>query len=618
MKGRNKAALAVSLALVFLFMFLASRVYTGGGALSIRNLYYPDANGTILRAQLYVPRGVSSAHPAPGIVNMHGGGDNLECVSNFSVELARRGYVVLSVDAYGSGFSGYASGAVATAAGGSGNAAAPATKMDGGVTVSLQQMFSFAFVDQANIGLIGHSMGGTYIANAALAYPDKVKAIMPWGSGSFLDLIKKVKPEAFTFNVGFIDARSDEMILFATKLKDTRDLLKQDFMKAFFKTDQDIVANQVYGSFAARDARVVYTPSTSHAGNLVSHDSIAYLLGFFEQAMPTSSGIGVDDQVWQYKEALDALAIIALLCFIVSLGCVLLDSAAFRSLRIEGPQTVKMSGLMRAAGIAILIAIPMLTLYKVGLPLSTIKASKLFPMGWGNYYAWLAGIDGLIVAVLFLAWHFAYGKRHGGDARSYGLSLGTAGFRGALSQIIAAIGFALCVVFAVYAIFSLCYSLFNIDFRVWLFAMKPMTAGRIGYIGGYLIMYLIVLGALNTASISFAGISGEATGRWSVAKQYALGWAIGTAGYLILLLVYYVGLNSFHYPPLFIGYPPFTGGHPNSLVFSMKLTTAVPVFTFASIMNTAFYRKTRNIYVSTFAAALLLAMITAAGNAFTF
>jgi len=50
----------------------------------------------------------------------------------------------------------------------------------------------------------------------------------------------------------------------------------------------------------------------------------------------------------------------------------------------------------------------------------------------------------------------------------------------------------------------------------------------------------------------------------------------------------------------------------------MKLITVVPQFTFVSILNTAFYRKTKNIYVGSFVAALLLAMIAVTGNAFTY
>ncbi len=619
MKNKNKILMAVSLILVFVFMFIASNFNSSFGTVKIKNIYYPDNNGNVLRAQMFIPRGVSASNPAPAILNMHGGGDNLECVGNFSLELARRGYVVLSVDEYGSGFSDYVTGNVATAAGGSGDKSSKETKMDGGASVSVKQLLSYDFVDQNNIGLIGHSMGGSYIANAALEYADHVKAIMPWGSGSFLDLLKKTDPDKFKFSVGFLDGKSDEMIIYATHLKNTSELLQQDYIKTFFGTDKDVVAGQVYGSFENNNARVIYTPSTSHIGNLICPQSVSYLLGFFESAMPTDSGLATTNQHWQFKEAFDILAVIALLCFVVFMGLTLLDGKFYGSLVNDGPQpSVNMRKPMKWIGVLLLMAIPMLTLYSIGLPLTTLKASKLFPMNWSNYFAWLCAVNAGIILVLFIIWHFAYGKKNGGSLQSYGFQLNGGGTRGNWYQVLKAIGFSVTIIFAVYVIVNTCYALFNIDFRFWIFAIKPISVARISYIFGYLIMFLISFGVLNMVSVSFAGLSSDGNGKWGVFKQYAIGWLIGAGGFAIIMLIYYAGLKFNHYPPFFIGYGPFPNGHPNSLTFSMKMVTVVPQFTFVSIMNTAYYRKTKNIYVGWIAAALLLAMIAVTGNAFSY
>jgi dienelactone hydrolase len=613
--SKSKIVMVISLVFMFLFMFISSYFNTGCGAASVKNIYYPDSNGNILRAQLFIPQGVSSDKRAPAILNMHGGGDNLECVGNFSSELARRGYVVLSVDEYGSGFSDYVTGNVATGAGGSKEKKAKTTAMDGGASVSLKQLLSYDFVDQNNIGLIGHSMGGSYITNAALQYASHVKAIMPWGSGSFLDLLKKTKSEDYKFSVGYLNGKSDEMILFSTHLDNTAKLLQQNYMKNFFGTDKDIVAGQVYGSFQQKNARVVYTPATSHIGNLICSDSISYLLSFFESAMPTNTNLGTTSQVWQFKETFDVLAIIALLCFVLSLGYTLFAGASFSSLEYEGDQSsVKMGTPFKWIGTLLLMVIPMLTLYKIGLPLTTIKASKFFPMDWSNYFAWLTLINALIILALFLIWHFTYGKKHGGNAQSYGLVNSSINGK----QILKTIGFSVAIVFSIYLIVNSCYALFNIDFRFWIFAIKPITVARLPYIFGYLILFLISFGILNMVSVSFAGLSKDCDSKLGIFKQYLIGWLIGAGGFTIIVLIYYIGLAVNHYPPFFYGFGPFPNGHPNSLVFSMKLITVVPQFTFASIMNTAFYRKTKSIYVGSFVAALFLAMIAVTGNAFTF
>ncbi|MFA7119526.1 MAG: alpha/beta fold hydrolase [Sphaerochaetaceae bacterium] len=620
MKSKSKWVLGISFVLVFLFMMLAGYFNAGLKTVTVRNIYYPDTEGNIIRGQLFIPDGISSTNPAPAILNMHGGGDHLECVGNFSLELARRGYVVLAVDAYGSGYSDYATGAVATSAGGSGSQSkSSALKMDGGATVSLEQLLTYAFVDQNNIGLIGHSMGGTYIANAALAHPNNVKAIMPWGSGSFLDMMKKHKSEEFTFNVGYINAKSDEMVLFATHLKDTTQILTQDFLKSFFGTSEDIVPGKVYGAYASKNARVIYTPSTSHIGNIISSESIGDLLAYFEAAIPTGTSLTPTDQIWRWKEFFSILGIISLLCFTISLGFVLLDGKGFSSLIVKDTKpSVKMSKMIRWIGIAILIVIPMLTLYKIGLPLTTIKASKFFPMNWGNYFAWLSAINACIICGLFILWHFTYGKKHGGNWQSYGfpsreIAIGKKG-----KQIGKVIGFGIAVIFAIYVIVNICYALFNVDFRIWIGALKPISSTRLTYIWGYLLMFYFSFGVLNMVSISFADLSTDNKTKGEVAKQYLRGWLIAAGGFTLILAIYYIGLGMKHYPPFFYGYGPFPNGHPNSLVFSMKQVVNVPLFTFASFTNTAFYRKTKNIYVGWFVAALFVAMATVTGNAFTY
>ena len=126
-----KVIAAISLLCVFLFMSLASGFNNDWGNVTITDVYYPNSEGGMIHAQLFVPEGTSSAEPVPAILNMHGGSDYLQTVSNYSLELARRGYVVLSVDAYGSGSSDYVSGVASNAGAGQENNSA--LKMDGGL-----------------------------------------------------------------------------------------------------------------------------------------------------------------------------------------------------------------------------------------------------------------------------------------------------------------------------------------------------------------------------------------------------------------------------------------------------------------------------------------------------
>lgn len=605
-KKRSVYSMLLSLVLVFIFMTIASGFNSDWGNVTVRDVYYPSSEGTILHGQLFVPKGVSSSNPAPAILNMHGGSDYLQTVSNYTLELARRGYVVLSVDAYGSGSSDFISNKVSSTKDSPGQNNS-ALKMDGGVSTGIEQLMSYKFVDQNNIGMTGHSMGGTFVANAALEHADHVKAIMPWGSGSFIDKIKNSSSSDFTFNVGYINAICDESVYSVLKAE-TSTLLKDDLLKNFFGTTEDIVAGKVYGDFDSGTARVIYTPYTTHIGNIINRDSIGSMISFFEQAIPTGSSLSSSSQVWMFKELFCVLAIVSLVAFIISVGFLMLESPVFSAVNVTvEPPAISSSKRNRILGIIICTAIPALTLYHGGAMLSKISPNAVFPMNWANSLAGLAVVNAAIILVIFLIWHFAYGKDHGSSLIAYGFADDENKI--SLLHIVKSVAFSIALITIAYMLINFCYAKFKIDFRFWQFGIMPITLKRFSCIFGYLLCYLFAFGVMNTVSIAFAGI-GSNGGKAGVIKQYLLGWLIGAGGYTFLMIFYYTGLKINHYPPFISVLPIF------SQIFSMKTTCLVPTFTILSVINTALYRKTKNTYVGWFTAAIFAAMILISSNAF--
>lgn len=445
---------------------------------------------------------------------------------------------------------------------------------------------------------------------------------MPWGSGSFVALMLRSDPADFKFNVGYINASSDEFIIYATNLRYTRDFLKNEQLMAFFNTDQPVVAGKVYGSFEDETARIIYTPDTTHIGTLINKDSIGAVISFFSQAMPSGTSLAANDQVWPMKETFTVLAFFALLAFAISIARVLLDSKVFSPLMIgastASSEPVHVGKGPRAFGILLAIIVPMLTYYPVGLLLSTVKASKLFPMTWGNYLAWINLVNATILIVAFLVWHFVHGRKHGGNLASYRLATGSEKPAISWRLVLRAAVFAISVIACIYLVVNLCYGMFKLDFRFWQFGIMPITLERIQFIWGYLISYLLVFAVMNIVTISFIGAGANFSGKRGAAKQYALAWIIGACGLAILMLIYYIGLKTTQYPPFFFGYGTFPNGHPNTLSLSIKLTALVPTFTFASMLNTAVFRRTKNIYAATFAAALMVAMMVVSVNMFAY
>src|SRR5580698_7134840 len=161
---RRFGLFALGWALVLAGGLIAHLVQTSGGV-RIEDVRYRGAAGETISALLYVPPSATAAHPAPAVLVSHGFINTREMQSPFAIELARRGFVVLAMDMTGHGYSTGPMG------------------VDGfGGPSALAYLRSLPFVDKANIGLEGHSMGGAPIMNAATAIPDGYRAVVLEGS----------------------------------------------------------------------------------------------------------------------------------------------------------------------------------------------------------------------------------------------------------------------------------------------------------------------------------------------------------------------------------------------------------------------------------------------------
>jgi hypothetical protein len=155
------ACLSVSLA----GFVLASLIQRDFGRVEVSNLTYPNANDLPIRAKLFLPQGISPANPAPGVVYIHGYQNNRETSDAYCIEMARRGFVVLEIDAIGRGNSGNP-----------GDVDDPTFDPTYGGRTSFEYLKSLSFVKTEAVGLMGHSLGAEMAYNIALSDPS-VKAL---------------------------------------------------------------------------------------------------------------------------------------------------------------------------------------------------------------------------------------------------------------------------------------------------------------------------------------------------------------------------------------------------------------------------------------------------------
>src|SRR4030042_6585428 len=160
-KRRDIIMLAVALFLILVGDLLASLIQTDFGKVKVNDVRFDGADGIVMSALLYVPKGVTASNKAPGILAIHGMMNNRETQDGFAIEVARRGYVVLAIDQTGHGYS-----------------TPPANSHGFGAPDALSPLRSLDIVDKDNIGLEGHSMGGWSSIFAAKEFPDGYTAVV--------------------------------------------------------------------------------------------------------------------------------------------------------------------------------------------------------------------------------------------------------------------------------------------------------------------------------------------------------------------------------------------------------------------------------------------------------
>jgi len=146
--------------LIFAGSYLAHSIQTTGGV-TVRDVRFPADSGYVLSALLYTPPSGTPEHRAPAVLVSHGYINTREMQSAFAIELSRRGFVVLSMDMTGHG---YSDGRV-----GAQNYGGPA---------ALRYLRSLPMVDTLNVGMEGHSMGGGPVLGAAAAVPTGYAAMV--------------------------------------------------------------------------------------------------------------------------------------------------------------------------------------------------------------------------------------------------------------------------------------------------------------------------------------------------------------------------------------------------------------------------------------------------------
>jgi len=207
---------------------------------------------------------------------------------------------------------------------------------------------------------------------------------------------------------------------------------------------------------------------------------------------------------------------------------------------------------------------------------------------------------GLIGLVLFLIWHFGFNRKAKATASDYGLKWGP---KLDWAKIGKSFLLAFLVALAAYITLVISGWLFNVDYRIWIFNVKPMSLLQFRMFWSYFIpflIYFIILGLVLNGQLRPTRKGNELSQGSEMAVNVAL------------LVVGFLGLLGYQYIPVMMG---GTLSNTSEVLFTIHAIQFLPIFTIVALVYTYFFRKTAHIYAGAFLSALLVTWILVASQA---
>jgi hypothetical protein len=396
-----------------------------------------------------------------------------EALGNISLELARRGYVVIAIDPY--------------AQGGSSSSFDPQSATNEGY--GLFALVDYAantgnldYIDRTRIGATGHSAGGNaalqgarYFGSEATASGRPSKLHSVFVSGYVLSLTNRVlKP--VRSNVGVSYAFYDEGA-YRNALKNGDMRRAPEALRLVNAVEgragpsvTEVEIDRYYGDAVARTLRVVHNERTIHPFQPYSIEATANQLEYFEKVFGHKSAIPSRSQVWFWKELCTLISLVAAFVALVPLAHLLLVNVSyFQALvhplpapqaRPQGRGRLFFWGLIvTGAVIACFSYIPLTELsQKLFVAASGREQTWFFPQRMNNGVMLWALFNGLVGFLLFYLGYRAHGRSNGAGPALWGTAI--------TGRELARTGLlALTLAFAFFGLLFTIYYFLHVDYR---------------------------------------------------------------------------------------------------------------------------------------------------------
>ncbi|MDO8323566.1 MAG: alpha/beta fold hydrolase, partial [Phenylobacterium sp.] len=559
---RKYGLLALGLILILAGSVLAHAVQTTNGV-TVTDVRFPGDKGVVMSGLLYRPASATAATPAPAILASHGYINTREMQSAFAIELSRRGFVVLAMDMTGHGGSGAAVG-----------------QQGFGGPAALRHLRGLAFVDTANIGLEGHSLGGGPVVAAAESAPDGYKAVVLEGSTPAIGAVFGAAAKGQLRNLSIVFGQYDEFAPLMWQVAKGGDVETSKSLQAMFGSTGPVVEGRIYGDPAAGTARVLHNPPITHPWEHFSSAGVGHAVDWFQtQLSGAARPLPPGDQIWIWKEVGTGVGFLGFVILLLGTFQALLRLPVLAALaRPAEPAGTERGGKWWLAAMltAVVPAATFFTFMEIG---NLFFPMKLFPQFITNQLL----VWALLNAVLTL-----------------GLALFLKGGKGAFTtDWPRAIAIAVATVAVGYLSLAAVDAAFQVDYRFWVLGLKPLDGPHalmaLAYLPLWTLFFLVSLRALH-ANLA---VRGEGAGRAYLTAALAM-----SLGFVLLLAIQYGSLLT-------------TGllAVPQQPLNTIVAIQFVPLLAMVGVIAAFTYRRTNSYVPGALICALVICWYVTAGTA---
>lgn len=528
-------------AIVVLSSALAAGVQSDWARVKVQGMTIPTQNGQWVAADLFKPAAATSDKPAPLVVVVPGFQRSKEALSAISIELARRGVVVIAIDPYAQGSSSSSASTQAATTEGYGMFAVVDYAANTG---------NLNYVDKARIGATGHSAGGNAAIRGAAYFgrraaksgqPSVLNAVFV--SGYVLTFTDNVLKDVRS-NVGtayaFYDEGAYRNELGNGDMRRAPEALRlvNSGRAREAPAVEEVEIGRYYGDAAARTLRVVYNERVIHPLQPYLIEATANQLEYFDRAFGLQSGLTPRDQVWYWKELLGVIALVFALAGLGPLARVLLCLPIFRPLAHQVPPALprpRNSGrivfwtvFVFGAAVACLTYIPMSELsQRLFVAASNREPTWFFPQRMNNAVMLWAVLNGLLGFLLFFLTYRFHGRRRGVRSEMWGAAIG-------LPELARTLSLAVVLFLAYYGLIFTVYYLFHVDYRFLFMGVRPFQPEMLLLLGMYVPSFLVFFLSNSLRVNGAMRIEGQA--EWS---SMLLAGIANSAGLLLIVIIQY-------------------------------------------------------------------------------